>query len=84
MPRYTSQTQAAKHFQTTDRTIRNWIGKGYIKGYRIGPRSVVVDLDEIERFLATVPPTVARDGRRVYGPDARIVNLSGVVIEADQ
>lgn len=77
--RLVSQRQAAAHFQVTDRTIRNWIGAGRINGYRLGPRRIVVDLDEIEHMLATTPPTVARDGRKVYGPGSRIVDLSQAV-----
>lgn len=84
MPRYASRDQAARNFQVNPRTIENWIGRGYIKGYKIAPRSIVVDLDEIERFLASVPPSVARDGRRLYGDKAQIIDLSNVVTEVEQ
>ena len=84
MPRYVKRTQAAQIFQVSERTIRNWIGQGYITGYRAGPREIVVNLDEIELMLAVTPTTQARDGRKLYGKKSTIVNLSGVVLPGVQ
>ncbi len=82
--RFASQEQAARHFQRTPKTIRNWIGRGHITGFRLGPRRVVVDLNEIEAFLASAPATVARDGRKAYGPHSRIVDMSNVAMSVEE
>lgn len=71
-----SQDDAARHFQVTTRTIRNWIGQGRVKGYRYGPRDVRVSLGEIDRMLSVTKPSLARDGRRLYGPYARILDMT--------
>jgi phage terminase Nu1 subunit (DNA packaging protein) len=84
VPRYVKRTQAAQIFQVSERTIRNWIGQGYIIGYRAGPRLIVVDVDEIERMLAVTPVTKARDGRKIYGKKSTIINLSSVVLPGVQ
>jgi excisionase family DNA binding protein len=84
MPHYISKSQAAKHVQTSERTIRNWIGSGKIRGFRIGPRQIVVDLDEIELMLRVTPPTKARDGRKLYGKNSTIVPLPGIVLPGVQ
>jgi excisionase family DNA binding protein len=76
---YATQQQAAAKFQVTDRTIRNWIGQGYITGFRFGPRQIRVDLNEIEAMLQMMPATKARDGRKLYGANARIVPVRPVI-----
>lgn len=73
--RLVTQQQAARYVQKTDRTIRRWIGEGYITGYRSGPRTILVDLNEIERMFRVMPTSKMRDGRRPYGPKAKIVNV---------
>lgn len=75
--RFTSQSSAAAHFQTSVRSIRNWIGAGHIKGYRLAPRKIVVDLDEIEQAFTMGK---IRDPRKAYGPKSKIVNMSNVVL----
>lgn len=77
MPRYVTQQQAADHFQVHVRTIRNWISKGLVTGYRLpGQRAVRVDLDEMLRAMRVIPTTLARPGHKAFGPDARIVKVS--------
>jgi hypothetical protein len=72
--RLASQARASHHFRVSERTIRSWIDKGFIRGYRKSPSSVLVDVDEIERELKSNPRM--RDGRRArYGPNARIVRI---------
>jgi hypothetical protein len=82
MPRYATRQQAAKHFQVHERTVRNWMGHGLIHGYKFGPHQILVDLDETELMLAVTPVTKARDGRKLYGPQSRIVDMSNVVLPA--
>jgi len=35
-------------------TIRRWISQGRITGYRMGPRLIKVDLDELARMLTPI------------------------------
>lgn len=44
----------AQHANACDKTIRNWIKAGLITGYRIGPKLLEVDLDEIDRIIRPV------------------------------
>lgn len=74
MAHYIDEASAAKHFNVHPRTIANWIGKGFIRGYDDGQGSIFIDTDEIERTLPSNPHM--RDGRRSrYGADAKIVPL---------
>ena len=78
--RICSQENAAAAIGSTTRSIRNWLHLGYITGYRVPTaRAVRVDLDEILAALATNPKM--RGGLRSYGPKAKIVALTGTVIE---
>jgi len=74
MPRKAPIPKAAEYAQVSTQTIRNRIGKGYLTGYRRGPRLIYVDLDEIDRIDQLMPTTVARTGRKLYGPNAKIVD----------
>lgn len=40
--------EAAEHYGVHPITMRRWIKSGHITGYRVGPRLLMVDLDEIE------------------------------------
>ncbi len=74
--RFATQQQAAARFQVSVKTIRNWISKGLITGYRLpGARAVRVDLDECERVMSTIPATIARPNKPAFGPNARIVTV---------
>ena len=85
MARITSQSSAGNFFGCHPRTIRNWIEKGFIRGYRDG-NSILVDIDEIEHAIQTNPRV--RDPRRaIYGETAKIVPLpfrAEVVPEVEQ
>jgi len=81
-----TQAQAAARFKVTPKTIRNWISKGLITGFRTPTgRGIRVDLSEIERVMSRIPTTVARPGTNLYGPRARIVDLAStpVVVTRD-
>lgn len=73
-PRLADQERAARHFQVSPATIRNWLSRGSITGYRVpNHRMPWVDLDEIESAFVRYRRTKMRDGRRTYGDKARIV-----------
>lgn len=55
--RLASLPEAAKRYKVSDRTIRRYIARGDISGYRFGRRAVRVDLDELERLLLRRIPT---------------------------
>jgi hypothetical protein len=38
-----------------EKTIRNWIAAGRLTGYRVGPKLIQVDLDELDRLIRPVP-----------------------------
>lgn len=45
---------AAEHYQVHHSTIRRYITDGRITGYRFGPRSLRVDMDELDSMLHPV------------------------------
>lgn len=78
---FVTQQQAAERFGVHVRTIRNWISKGLIVGYKMPTgRAIRVDLDEIERVMRVVPTTVARPHTRPFGPRAKIVRVAEAVV----
>lgn len=60
--RYLTLSAAAEYLSVTDRTVRNFIARGELTGYRLGTRAIRVDLRELEG-LATPIPTVAGGAR---------------------
>nr|WP_237211713.1 helix-turn-helix domain-containing protein [Rhodococcus ruber] len=52
--RLVSVAQAAEELGVCGRTIRNRISDGTITGYRLGPRLLRVDLDELDALLRPV------------------------------
>jgi excisionase family DNA binding protein len=44
------------------RTLRRWIAAGRVPAYRLGPRLIKVDLDELDEFMR--PVTCAQRHRR--------------------
>lgn len=62
--RLASVALAAEHADCNPRTIRRYIAQGLIRGYRVGPRLVKVDLDEIDRVLVRPIPAAQGRGRQ--------------------
>ncbi len=61
-----TQETAAERLGLSKKTIRRWIAEGRITGYRVGPRYVRLDLDEVERSMVQrIPPASMGSG-----PDA--------------
>lgn len=52
--RLSSINGAAEAADVCDKTIRRWIAEGRITGYRVGPRLIKVDLDELEASFQRV------------------------------
>ena len=53
--RYITIGDAADHLSVTERTVRNFIARGELTGYRIGTRAIRVDLHEVEALLTPIP-----------------------------
>lgn len=50
---------AADHIGMNPKTVRRYIAAGRITAYRVGPRAVRVDLNELETMLLRPIPTAA-------------------------
>jgi len=54
--RWFTQAEAADYYGVTDRTIRNMIRRGDLKGYRLGrSRMIRLDRQELERLVRAIP-----------------------------
>ena len=60
--RYITIGDAAEYLSVTERTVRNYIARGELTGYRIGTRAIRIDQRELENLLTPIP-TVAGGGR---------------------
>jgi excisionase family DNA binding protein len=55
LPNLATLDDAAKAFSVSTRTIRRRIADGTVTGYRLGPRLIRVDMDELALALAVIP-----------------------------
>jgi excisionase family DNA binding protein len=54
--RWLSQAEAATYLGVTDRTVRNYITRGAIRGHRIrGSRLVRIDRAELDKLMRPIP-----------------------------
>lgn len=53
--RFASLKTACEHIDVTERTLRNYIARGELTGYRLGSRTIRIDLDELEALLKPIP-----------------------------
>ena len=56
--RLATLADAAKYIGVTDRTLRRWVADGVIQGYRLGRKTVRVDLNEVDDKLCRPIPTM--------------------------
>jgi excisionase family DNA binding protein len=49
----------SEQYGVSEKTLRRYIAEGKITGYRLGPRLIRVDLDEIEALLKPIPAAKA-------------------------
>lgn len=52
-----SISQASEYADVNPRTIRRWIAAGLLRGYRVGPRLLKVDLHDVDAMLKPIPTT---------------------------
>lgn len=62
--RLTTLKVAAEYADVHPRTLRRWIAAGRVPAYRLGPRLIKVDLDELDEFMR--PVTCTQRLRRSY------------------
>lgn len=54
--RWLTQAEAAERLGVTDRTIRNLISRGDLRGYRLGKsRTIRIDVHELDAVLRPIP-----------------------------
>jgi excisionase family DNA binding protein len=53
--RLTSVENAANYADVSTRSIRRWIAAGLLPGYRVGPRLVKVDLNDLDQLARRIP-----------------------------
>ena len=53
-------TVAAEYAGVSPRTVRRRIADGSLAGYRMGPRIIRVDLNEVDALLTPIPTTGVR------------------------
>lgn len=58
--RYASLSEAATYIDCNEKTLRRYIAAGRLIGYRLGTRSIRVDLDELDALLQPIPTASRR------------------------
>jgi excisionase family DNA binding protein len=53
--RWVSLTLGAEHIGVSEKTLRRMISQGRIRGYRVGPRLIRVDLNELDALASPIP-----------------------------
>lgn len=53
--RLASIATAADYADVCTRTVRRWISAGTLPGYRVGPRLVKVDLNDLDTVVRSIP-----------------------------
>lgn len=53
--RYVSLATAAEYLEMTEAGVRKFIAEGRLTGYRVGKRSIRVDLHEVDALLVPIP-----------------------------
>lgn len=53
--RFASISDAAEYANISTKTVRRYIADGRLIGYRVGPRLVRVDLDDLYALMKRIP-----------------------------
>lgn len=61
--RYCTVAEAAEYIGSSTKFVRALIARGDLTGYRIGSRSIRVDLREVDALLVPIPSAKAGGGR---------------------
>ena len=52
--------QASDYADVSTKTLRRWIAAGRIPAYRVGPRLLKIDLNELDAMLRPIPTSGGR------------------------
>jgi excisionase family DNA binding protein len=72
--RLVSLATAAAYADVSTRTLRRYIAQGRLTGYRVGPRLVKVDLNELQNLASPIPSAVVAAERRLARDVERVSN----------
>lgn len=61
--RYCTVAEAAEYIGSSTKFIRALIARGELTGYRIGSRSIRIDLRELDAAMTPIPSAAAGGGR---------------------
>ncbi len=67
--RLVNLASAGQYADVHPRTLRRWIASGLLTGYRVGPRLLKVDLNELDAMMTPIP-TAASTGGDPQPPNA--------------
>lgn len=59
IPRLGRLDTAATTLECSTKTVRRYIADGRLTGYRMGPRLIRVDMNEVDALLSRIPTTEA-------------------------
>ncbi|WP_084100684.1 helix-turn-helix domain-containing protein [Demequina sp. NBRC 110051] len=73
----------ADHLDVSERTIRNWITRGYFNAYKVrGRRGYFVRPSEVSAALKEHATSGAmRTGTTAFGPKGKVVTIDAEVVE---
>lgn len=54
-PRWADLAKAAAYVDVAPRTIRYWTAQGRIPAYRVGPKLVRYDLNDLDNLIQRIP-----------------------------
>ena len=55
VPRWVSLLEAAEYARIPMRTMRSWVSQGWLPAYRIGPRQIQIDLNDVDALRRRIP-----------------------------
>ncbi len=53
--RYLTLSDAAEWLSLDEKTLRRWVSQGRLTAFRVGPKLIRLDADEIESMIRVVP-----------------------------
>ena len=63
-PRWARLLDAADYAGVPHRTMRDWISRGLLPAYRIGPRQIQADLNHVDALRKRIPAANGGKSRR--------------------